>query len=185
MTIHLPTWHRRIIDATGATTEQSLTYGVTEEATVAEIMTRSTYCVLADVRADAAAALLLTHRLSGLPVVEPDGRPIGVVSKTDLLLHLHERCDGRERPSPDDAALRAVIAAGGHDPRVDTTTVLDVMMPMVFSLTPEVPITRAAALMAGEGVHRLPIVDERGAVCGILSALDIVRWVALQAGFEV
>ena len=43
----------------------------------------------------------------------------------------------------------------------------------------------AAALMAYENIHRVPVVAADGAVIGIVSAMDIVRWVAEQDGYVV
>ncbi len=127
-------------------------------AIVGEIMTVAPRCVAPTLPVAALTALLLEHNLSGVPVVDAAGKPVGVVSKTDLVRHCQ---------APEGA------------------TVADIMMPMVFAIAHDVTIAQAAALMAGEGVHRLPVVDDRGAVCGILSALDIVRWVAAEAGYAV
>jgi CBS domain-containing protein len=59
------------------------------------------------------------------------------------------------------------------------------MMPVVFAIADDTTIAAAAALMAGEGIHRLPVLDGTGAVVGILSTLDVVRWVAERAGYDV
>jgi CBS domain-containing protein len=132
---------------------------MTNTPTIATIMTRSTYCVRPDASVQTVASLMLELRLGGLPVVDEDGKPVGVVSKTDVLRHQHERGDAE--------------------------TVRDIMMPLIFAVRPETPIARAAALMAGEGVHRLAIVDGDNTVVGIVSALDIVRWVAEQGGYSI
>jgi CBS domain-containing protein len=120
---------------------------------IANVMSTGVRCVLEDVRVDELTELLLTHGVSGLPVVDLDGQPIGVVSKTDLM----------RDPGPG-----AVVA--------------DVMTPIAFTLDERAPLTHAAALMAIEGVHRVPVVAEDGQVVGILSALDIARWLAKQEG---
>jgi predicted transcriptional regulator len=56
------------------------------------------------------------------------------------------------------------------------------MMPP-FSLTESASIARAAALMSFEGVHRVVIIDVSGVVVGVLSSLDILRWVAQSSGY--
>jgi CBS domain-containing protein len=142
-------------------------------------MSRTTYCVRPGVSIRTAASMLLDERMSGAPVVDDDGRPVGIVSKTDLLRHLHERGDAVE--AGDDAA----IERGFHATHVDGTTVADVMMPVVFAIAEDTTIAAAAALMAGEGIHRVPVLDRNGAVVGILSTLDVVRWVAERAGYHV
>jgi CBS domain-containing protein len=185
MITNVSTWVRRIVDENGDTEDQPTTYAPSREATVATIMSHTTYCVRPDVSVETLASLLLDHRMSGVPVVDADGRPVGVVSKTDLLRHLHERGDTPEsaehRPPKDVAAL----GPGFHAVRVDPTTVREIMMPMVFAIGQDTPIVDAAALMAGESVHRLAIVDDDLAIVGIVSTLDVVRWVAEQAGYAV
>jgi CBS domain-containing protein len=179
------TWVRRVVDENGDAEDQPTSYSPSRAATVATIMTRMTYCVRPEVSIETLASLLLDHRMSGVPVVNEEGQPVGVVSKTDLLRHLHERGDTPEteetRPSADIAAL----GPGFHATRVDVTKVADIMMPVVFAIEQDVRIVEAAALMAGEGVHRLAVVDDKLAVIGIVSTLDVVRWVAENAGFNV
>jgi CBS domain-containing protein len=127
---------------------------------IADVMSRRVCCVRPDVTIEAVTKLLLENGFSGAPVVDEEGHPMGVISKTDLL-----------RLGADSPATPPACA-----------TVGDVMMPMAFSLDERVPLALGAAMMATEGVHRLPIVDADGKVVGILSALDILRWMAEQEG---
>jgi CBS-domain-containing membrane protein len=53
----------------------------------------------------------------------------------------------------------------------------------VFALPESAPIAKAAALMAFESIHRLPILDDGGAVVGLLSPLDVAGWLATRAGY--
>ncbi len=175
---------RRVIDDTGAAQDHDIGPLVWADATVARIMSRTTYCLRPDVGVRTAIGMLLEERMSGAPVVDDNGRAIGIVSKTDLLRHLHERGESGES-SPTTAADQARLGAGFHSTEIDETMVKEVMMPVVFAIAEDARIPAAAALMAGEGVHRLPVLDQGGAVVGILSTLDIVRWVAEQAGYKV
>jgi CBS domain-containing protein len=151
---------RRIVQRTGEVVEQATGTGSTAPATVGAIMSTVTLCVRDDVTVAAMTALLLEHGYSAVPVVAATGRALGVVSKTDLLGH--------------------VAGGGGPDATAD-----QIMMPMVFAVEEDAPIGEAAALMAGERVHRLPVVDGKGTVVGILSALDLVRWLGQLAGYHL
>jgi CBS domain-containing protein len=131
-----------------------------ELTALSQIMTRNVACIVPDLGIGELGTLLLDRNISAAPVVDAYGRPIGVVSKTDLVRYYHDD--------------------GGTD-----ATVADVMMPMAFTLTEDAPIAYAAALMAVEDVHHLPIVAGDGRVVGIISALDIVRWLAHHDGFVV
>lgn len=177
------TWVRRIVDETGGTEDQATSHPPSLETTVAAIMTRAPICVRPTVGVGTLARLLLDEGMSGVPVVDGNGRPIGVVSKTDVLRYLHEKSDGAEAVIDQDAAL-AAFGDGFHLTATHDATVDDIMTPLVFALRHDVEIVRAAALMAGEGIHRLAILDDTGAVVGILSALDIVRWVAEEHGYS-
>jgi CBS domain-containing protein len=175
---------RRIVDESGATLDHPIGPHTAGTETVAAIMSRTTLCMKPDVGVSTAASILLEQRMSGAPVVDADDRPIGVISKTDLLRHLHERGDAVDiSASPE--KIDAALGTGFHDTGVDESTVADVMMPVVFAIAEDTTIGVASALMAGEGVHRLPVLGEDGTVVGILSTLDIVRWVARQSGYQV
>jgi CBS domain-containing protein len=119
--------------------------------TVGTAMCRIVQCVRPETTVDAVAALLLECSIGGAPVIDVEGRAIGMVSKTDLVRCLHE----------------------GRDPK--STTVEAIMMPMVFALFEDVPLDRAAALMAYEGIHRIPVVATDGVLVGVVTPLDIAR----------
>ena len=114
-------------------------------------------CVTEEVTLPVLASCLLDGGYSGLPVVDTEGRPVGVVSKTDLLRH-GVTPDGR---------------------------VKDVMTSMSFTLEDDQSVSKAAAIMAYEGIHRLPVVDANGKVVGLLSSLDVLHWLACKTGNTV
>ena len=57
------------------------------------------------------------------------------------------------------------------------------MTPAVYSFTPETTVADAPAVMAFEGTHHLPVVDESGTLVGMVSALDVLDWMARQASY--
>ncbi len=124
------------------------------------IMARKVCCVRGDVDASEARSRMLSRGVSGLPVVDNWGRAMGVISKSDLVEH----------------------AIG---PAPSGRQVMDVMSPFVLSLTQDASIGQAAALMAYEGVHRVVVVDRSGYVVGLVSSLDIARWLGRRAGHPV
>lgn len=124
------------------------------------VMARKVVCVRGDLDACEARARMLSRGVSGLPVVDNWGRAIGVVTKGDLLENdvCSTRCGRR---------------------------VADVMTPLVFALPEDASIGQAAALMAYEGIHRVVVVDRGGYVIGLVSSLDIARWLGSRAGHPV
>ena len=133
-----------------------------DEVAVGEIMSRDVHCVRPEMSIVALADLLVHRDVSWAPVTDVHGRVVGVVSDAEL-------------------------ARATWDPRVigRARAVADIMMPFPFVLPIGATVARAAALMAYEGVHRIVIVDAAGAVAGVLSGADVMRWLARGAGYAV
>jgi CBS domain-containing protein len=124
---------------------------------VGEIMTRSPKCVPADLALDALAELFTEKATHGVTVIDEAGKPIGMVSKTNLIRALREGVDG--------------------------ATAATAMTPSVCSLTIDASISHAAALMVFHGVHHLVVLSDSGDWIGDVSALDLARWLAEQDGY--
>ena len=119
------------------------------------VMSGETVCVSPDLPVRELVALLVERGFSGAPVVDSAVKPIGVVSRSDLL-------DDQR-----DALVR------------------DIMMPIAFTLPENASLSHAAALMAYENIHRIPVIGVDGSVVGIVTSMDIARWVAQQDGYVV
>jgi CBS domain-containing protein len=156
------------------------------ETPVSEVMSRQVVCVPQTLDVRALAQLLLERGISGAPVVDDEGLPIGVVSKTDLI---RERFDDTEEIEAEPLRVRTrqgyeyELGPGFHAERITSRTVADIMTPLVFSLPEDAPVSQAAALMALEGVHRVPVIADGGTVVGMLTSMDVLRWLAEQDGY--
>jgi CBS domain-containing protein len=140
-------------------------------------MTADVVCVSPDLGLEEVAELLLERNMGGAPVVSAEGFPIGVVSKTDLLRRIREE----ERAAAAGEAARARRPRGSNGP-AGGPRAADVMMPVAFTLQETASLAQAAALMAYEGVHRIPVVSSQGRVVGLVSSLDVARWLAERDG---
>ncbi|RYF02836.1 MAG: CBS domain-containing protein [Deltaproteobacteria bacterium] len=138
-----------------------------QSTTVGELMSRSVVCLNSDARIAHVVQMFLDRSLSSAPVVDDAWRPLGMVSKTDLLRAVQEQHHNAATPPPE--------YLGGPEQQ---GRVREIITPFVLSLHEEAPVCVAAALMAYEGVHRLPIVASTGEVVGVISTLDILKWMA-------
>lgn len=129
--------------------------------------------------------VLTKERVSGLPVVEGD-KLVGVVSRADVIRQLNVERSRAEQISEyfrgHDPDPRAVLSAVRDeerfvDLRIRDELVRDVMSPAPFVVSPQTTIREVAALLSDHHIHRVPVVDGRR-LEGIVSALDIVRYVA-------
>ena len=120
-----------------------------------------------------ALEIMVDNKVSAVPVVDRNGRCLGILSTTDLLNFTRDvdvEMDGVER-SPVDSrpALLARLIEELGDQQAH-----DVMTETVATVSPETDIAEAASLMLRNRVHRLPVTDDRDRVQGIVSMSDIL-----------
>jgi CBS domain-containing protein len=146
---------------------------------VAEIMSREVITVGPDINVDALVDLFIERGLSRVPVVDESGRPIGMVAKTDVLLESHTRGDTVEEALPEIPVGRNVrySPVGFHLHELGAV-VRDVMNPAVVSLPETASVAEAARVMASRHLHGVPVTSDAGQVVGLLSASDVMGWVA-------
>jgi CBS domain-containing protein len=155
---------------------------------VTAAMTEEVVCLRPEVSMAAVARLFLDRHIGGAPIVDADGKPLGVITKTDLLRHFLDDDESEEvvalRVRLRDG-VQAPLGRGFHPTRVAGFTAGEVMTPTPLTLSEKATIAQAAALMAYEVVHRLLILSAEGNVVGLVSALDVLRWVAQHEGYLV
>jgi CBS domain-containing protein len=140
---------------------------------VASIMTRDVFAVGADTSLETAARLLARHHFGGVPVIDTHGRPLGMLSQSDLTFPDHARSSRQGRP------LYYRVAEGASRPVDDEHppglgVVADVMSPYVLSVGSSTPVADAARLMLADNVHRLLVVED-GLLVGLVSTMDVLR----------
>jgi CBS domain-containing protein len=144
--------------------------------TAAELMSPNPVSLRAAATVQEAVALLTDRGFSAAPVIDAAGRPVGVLSRTDLLVH--EREQGRHATMSWDADLESPLRPvhqGFSVEVVDPTRVRDVMTPAVFTVGLHAPARAAVEQMLALKVHQLFVVDREGALVGVISALDVLR----------
>jgi len=145
---------------------------------VKDVMTTDVVAVHQDTTFHEVAELLIEHGVSGLPVLDDEGRVAGVVSEADLLHkeEFKERYHGEGyRPSLT-ARLRHRLGSEGDTRRkAEGTTAGELMTAPAYVTEPDAPVVLAARLMDRHGVKRLPVVDRDGGLVGIVSRRDLIR----------
>jgi CBS domain-containing protein len=146
---------------------------------VADYMTRQVITVAPDDTILQAAKLMLRHRVSGLPVINPAGHLVGIVSEHDLLRR-HMNGDGTEGPHWLQLMIeQAALPGEVHD--FHDRKVADVMTPNVVSIAEMASLGDASRLIGDLNVKRLPVVCD-GKLVGIIARADLIR--ALAQGIE-
>jgi CBS domain-containing protein len=130
------------------------------DTTVADLMTRSPVVATEDDPVAAVADLLAGFEITGVPVVDHDGRLVGVISQTDLL---------RYRGSAPWRGWHGVL-------------VRDLMTAPARTVAATATIDEVSRLLTSEHIHRLVVVDRLGEPIGIVSGSDLIRELAYDEG---
>jgi CBS domain-containing protein len=134
-------------------------------STVKDVMTTRVIWVKKDATFREMAVALRDHRVSAFPVIDDDGKVIGVVSEADMLTK--EALDGE--PGVISGILRRRDQAKARG-----VTAGDLMTTAVVAVRPEDTVEHAARLMYERRVKRLPVTDESGHLVGIISRADVL-----------
>jgi CBS domain-containing protein len=114
-------------------------------------------------------ARLAAHQISAVPVVNDAGLVLGVVSEADLLLK-------QQHPDPDaDLPLLWTRRRRAEHDKAAAAVAGDLMTIAVVSITPEATAAQAARRLHTAKVKRLPVVDNRGRLVGIISRSDLLK----------
>jgi CBS domain-containing protein len=153
---------------------------------VSSIMTREFAVVRDSLDVESLTKFLLRRKLTCAAVSNARGALIGYVSMIDLVRERYMNGE-TEDDAPASADMRhrndGELRSGFHLESLPRASAGDIMMPFVLRLPETAPIDEAAVLMAAENVHRVLIVSASDEAVGIISALDILRWLAERDGY--
>jgi acetoin utilization protein AcuB len=123
-------------------------------------MSRHPITVTADVHVDEALKMMRDNKVRRLPVIDKDGRLVGIVSEMDLLY-----------ASPSPATSLSVYEIHYLMARI---TVQDVMTKEVISIEEDTPLEEAARIMVDNKIGGLPVV-RNGTLVGIITETDLFK----------
>ncbi|HTX68735.1 MAG TPA: CBS domain-containing protein [Thermoleophilia bacterium] len=153
-----------------------------DEPLARDIMTSPAITVKAGLPVKDLVALFRDRRIGGAPVVDDDGRLIGIVTEGDLMamdadialphyfeifdsiIYLESEKKFRERVEKAAAASVEQLMTDGDK---------------VKTVTPDDPARKAATLMSKHRFDRVPVVDDEGKVVGIVTRHDIMKILGL------
>lgn len=141
-----------------------------EKRTAAELMTPNPLSIRESASVAEAIRFLTNKGFSAAPVIDAGGRPIGVLSRADILVFDRENAGAFYDSTESPAEAELPMPERGEDTRV-----AEVMTPVVFSVRPQTPAIEIAEEMVRLRVHRMFVVDDAGVLVGVVSSLDMLR----------
>ncbi|MGZ4103637.1 MAG: CBS domain-containing protein [Actinomycetota bacterium] len=148
---------------------------------VEDVMTRDVVTVREDAPFRDIVEKLLSNDISGMPVVDGNGRVVGIVSESDLLAK--EAFPRGHGQSPLSRLLAGVtdLREGANREKALGLDARDLMSGRVIKASPEEGLPAAARRMLEHGVKRLPVIKE-GRLVGLISRHDVLRVFATTDG---
>jgi len=141
----------------------------------ADVMVSNVITVRPETSVREVANLLLTHRISALPVVDEAGELVGIISEGDLIRRAET--DTERRRSWWLELLIGSTPLAAEYVKSHARKVADVMQRRVITATPETPLRDIAELLEKNHIKRIPIVKKRKIV-GIVSRANLVQALA-------
>ena len=139
-----------------------------------ELMHRDVFTIRDNESVESLLEVLVGEHLHGAPVIDEEGRLVGVVSQQDIFFSAATR-----RPDPD-AKESEQDRTQPFDPKL---RVRDIMTSPAVSADEETDVRRLCRLMQRLRIHRIPIVRD-GRLTGIVSSLDVCGAIARRQSFD-
>ncbi|MCG8606349.1 CBS domain-containing protein [bacterium] len=153
---------------------------VVKDLCAKDLMTSPVVTVKHNMSIEQVSNLFSNDMISGAPVLDDNGQPVGVVSLSDIARNEPRR----ELIISDKVAADYVIASGlfedeelargYHLEESETLLVRDVMTPFVYRVEEDTPMKELAEIMVSGRIHRL-FVTKDGEILGVVSALDLLK----------
>jgi CBS domain-containing protein len=141
-----------------------------------DVMTTNPVSVSEESSLQEVVALFTDHHCHVAPVIDVSGRPVGVVSSTDLILHAREHpLEAQLEDSEHEKYSQQKGPEGFSVEVVDPTRVRDLMTPFLITVTVDEPIQEVVQKLVSSKVHHLFVVDEDKTLVGVISTVDVIR----------
>jgi len=143
--------------------------------TAADIMSTDVITLSPETEIVKATQLLLDNHINGAPVVDQNGRVLGILCQSDLI------AQQKKLPLPSVFAfLESLIPLASTKKierevrKIAALTVADAMTPEPVTVGPDTELETVAALMVDNNFHTLPVVENRRLV-GVVGKEDVLR----------
>lgn len=135
-------------------------------ATVKDVMSTHVIAVREIASFKEIATRLRAHRVSAFPVIDLDGKVIGMVSEGDLL--------AKEALAGDVPGTLHDLGQRREQSKITAVTAADLMTRPAVTIGPDEPVAHAARLMYSLRLKRLPVTSGDGRLIGIVTRADVL-----------
>ncbi len=144
---------------------------ITESVRALDIMTTLVFSVRKETPLTEVAELMARENISGVPVIDENGKPAGIISEKDFLAHMG---------AGDKSHFMSVVAEclrgkGCVAIPIRSQKAEDIMTAPAVTVGEDTPAIEIASIFAEKNINRVPVTGREGKLTGIVSRADIVR----------
>ena len=149
---------------------------MSEERLVKDIMVKKVITIQRDASVEELSELLVKNRISGVPVIDSDGKLVGIATEGDLIIKDSDLHFPRYFKLLDSIIyLESLNKFKKNLKKFLGTKVEDVMTAEIKTVKEETPISEAANMMIKYNINRVPVLDSKDELVGIVTRADIVK----------
>jgi CBS domain-containing protein len=147
-----------------------------DEKLVKDIMVTEVIAIQDDASVDELSKLLIENKISGVPVVNKDGKLVGIATEGDLIVRDSDLHFPRYFKLLDSIIyLESLNKFKANLKKYLGTKVSDVMTTKIKTVKEDTEVSDAANLMIKHNINRLPVLDDKDEMVGIITRADIVK----------
>ena len=149
--------------------------------TAADLMSPNPISLDANASVREAIDLMIERNIGAAPVIDENGRSIGVVTMTDILVHNREYVLFEKKNSRLIHSLPQENEDGSSvvsDRLIDRAVVRDIMTPAVFTVHDNAPVRNVIRKLLDLDIHHIFVADDNGIIVGVISGRDILGHLA-------
>jgi CBS domain-containing protein len=147
-----------------------------EERLVKDIMVKEVITIQKDASVEELSELLINNKISGVPVVDTDGKLAGIATEGDLIIKDSDLHFPRYFKLLDSIIyLESLNKFKKNLKKFLGTKVEDVMTAEIKTVKEDTQITEAANIMIKYNINRVPVLDSKDELVGIVTRADIVK----------
>jgi CBS domain-containing protein len=140
------------------------------------IMIKKVITIKKDASIEKLSELLLKNKISGVPVIDDDGKLVGIATEGDLIIRDSDLHFPRYFKLLDSIIyLESLNKFKSNLKKYLGTKVEDVMTAKVRTVRENTPVSEVANIMIRNNVNRVPILNRKGDLVGIITRADIVK----------
>lgn len=144
-----------------------------------DIMTRKVITIGKDATVSELVRKLLRYKISGVPIVNEKNELIGIVSEADIIIKMSSL------PFPISFSFAFLDNFESYTKSTREfmeTRVEDIMSKKVKTAGEDMTLSKVVNIMINNNINRIPVVDEKNKLTGIITRADVMRSMIKKAG---